>query len=61
MGYSIHAGMVIVADGKSETDVRLSRVLNSDPGMGILRHADAGYDVAADTLKKNGLDFKERF
>lgn len=43
MGYSIHAGMVIVADGTLEADQRLARVLNSDPGMGILRHADAGY------------------
>ncbi len=46
MGYSIHAGMVIVADGTAQMDERLSRVLNSDPGMGIVRHADAGYDVA---------------
>src|SRR6059058_4490798 len=44
MGYSIHAGMVAVADGTEDADWRLSRVLNSDPGMGILRHADAGYD-----------------
>lgn len=46
MGYSQHSGMVIVADGTSEMDTRLSRVLNSDPGMGIVRHADAGYDIA---------------
>ncbi|MBI2711679.1 MAG: urocanate hydratase [Bdellovibrio sp.] len=46
MGYSIHAGMVIVADGTPEADERLSRVLNSDPGMGIVRHADAGYERA---------------
>jgi urocanate hydratase len=44
MGYSIHSGMVIVADGTAEAAIRLSRVLNSDPGMGILRHADAGYE-----------------
>lgn len=46
MGYSQHSGMVIVADGTPEMDTRLSRVLNSDPGMGIVRHADAGYDIA---------------
>jgi len=44
IGYSIHAGMVIVADGTPEAHERLSRVLNSDPGMGIARHADAGYE-----------------
>jgi urocanate hydratase len=46
MGYSQHSGMVIVCDGTPEMDVRLSRVLNSDCGMGIVRHADAGYDIA---------------
>ena len=46
MGYSQHAGMVIVADGTPEADVRLSRVLNSDPSMGVIRHADAGYESA---------------
>jgi urocanate hydratase len=46
MGYSQHSGMVIVADGTKEADARLSRVLNSDPTMGILRHADAGYEGA---------------
>ncbi|MBY0471250.1 urocanate hydratase [bacterium] len=46
MGYSIHAGMVIVADGTPEAEKRLARVLNSDPGMGIVRHADAGYDTS---------------
>lgn len=46
IGYSMHSGMVIVADGSKEADVRLKRVLNSDPGMGILRHADAGYETA---------------
>lgn len=44
IGYSIHSGMVVVADGTEDADWRLTRVLNSDPGMGILRHADAGYD-----------------
>jgi urocanate hydratase len=46
IGYSIHAGMVVVADGTKEADWRLERVLNSDPGMGIVRHADAGYETA---------------
>ena len=60
MGYSIHAGMVIVADGTEAAAKRLSRVLRNDPGMGVIRHADAGYDTALDTLRKNGLDIKER-
>jgi urocanate hydratase len=60
MGYSIHAGMVIVADGTDDAALRLSRVLRNDPGMGVIRHADAGYDVAKDTLRNNDLDFKER-
>src|SRR3989338_2089407 len=46
IGYSLHAGMVIVADGTKEAEVRLERVLTSDPAMGILRHADAGYEKA---------------
>jgi urocanate hydratase len=46
MGYSIHAGMVIVADGTEEAAARLSPVLRNDPGLGVIRHADAGYDVA---------------
>lgn len=60
MGYSIHSGMVIVADGTPDAAARLSRVLCNDPGMGVIRHADAGYAIAKDTLAKNGLDFKER-
>ncbi|MEJ7625953.1 MAG: urocanate hydratase [Ferruginibacter sp.] len=60
MGYSIHAGMVIVADGTDEAAVRLGRVLRNDPGLGVIRHADAGYDIALDTQRRNGLDFKER-
>jgi urocanate hydratase len=55
MGYSIHAGMVIVADGTDAAEARLSRVLRNDPGMGVIRHADAGYDIALDTLRKFGL------
>ena len=60
MGYSIHAGMVIVADGTDEAKARLARVLRNDPGMGVIRHADAGYETAKETLQKNHLDFKER-
>ena len=60
MGYSIHAGMVIVADGTEESASKLSRVLRNDPGLGIIRHADAGYDVAKDYARKFGLDIKER-
>lgn len=60
MGYSIHAGMVIVADGTEDAAARLARVLRNDPGMGVIRHADAGYDIALDTLRNNKLDFKER-
>ena len=60
MGYSIHAGMVIVADGTDEAAARLSRVLRNDPGLGVIRHADAGYDIAKDTSRKYGLDINER-
>lgn len=60
MSYSIHAGMVIVADGTEAAKLRLQRVLRNDPGMGVIRHADAGYDLALETLRNNHLDFKER-
>lgn len=60
MGYSIHAGMVIVADGTDDAAARLKRVLRNDPGMGVIRHADAGYDIAKETLKENRLDLKDR-
>ena len=60
MGYSIHAGMVIVADGTDEAASRLARVLRNDPGIGVIRHADAGYDVARDTARKYDLDIRER-
>lgn len=56
MGYSQHAGMVIVADGTSEAEKRLSRVLNSDPAMGVIRHADAGYGEAVECAQKNHID-----
>jgi urocanate hydratase len=52
MGYSIHSGMVIVADGTPEAALRLERVLTSDPGMGIVRHADAGYETAIENAEK---------
>jgi urocanate hydratase len=60
MGYSIHAGMVIVADGTKEADEKLGRVLRNDPGLGIIRHADAGYDVAKDYARKFDLDIRQR-
>jgi urocanate hydratase len=60
MGYSLHAGMVILADGTPEADARLSRVLHNDPAMGVIRHLDAGYDVARDTARAHGLDLSER-
>ncbi|WP_426452184.1 urocanate hydratase [Paenibacillus sp. S-38] len=55
MGYSIHAGMVVVADGTPEAAERLERVLTTDPGMGVVRHADAGYDLAVETAKTHGI------
>lgn len=55
MGYSLHAGMVIVADGSKEAERRLERVLTTDPGMGIVRHADAGYERAIQTAKEKGI------
>ncbi|MBS1631802.1 MAG: urocanate hydratase [Bacteroidetes bacterium] len=60
IGYSIHAGMVIVCDGTAEADERLKRVLRNDPGMGVIRHADAGYELAKQTAKTNGLDIADR-
>ena len=56
MGYSLHSGQVIVADGTDEMDARLSAVLNNDPGMGIYRHADAGYSDAIENAKKWNID-----
>ncbi|MBY0516095.1 MAG: urocanate hydratase [Bacteriovoracaceae bacterium] len=58
MGYSQHSGMVILCDGTPEMDVRLSRVLNSDSGMGIVRHADAGYDIALKVAKSSDTKIK---
>jgi urocanate hydratase len=56
IGYSIHAGMVCVADGTASADRRLERVLTADPGTGVMRHADAGYDLALDTARARGVD-----
>ena len=56
MGYSQHAGMVIVADGTDDAARRLERVLWNDPGTGVMRHADAGYDIAIDCAREQGLD-----
>ncbi len=55
IGYSLHAGMVIVADGTSDADEKLERVLSCDPGIGVLRHADAGYPEAIATATREGL------
>jgi urocanate hydratase len=56
IGYSIHAGMVAVADGTDSAERRLQRVLTADPGTGVMRHADAGYDLAIQTAKERGVD-----
>ena len=55
MGYSLHAGMVIVADGTKDAEKRLERVLTTDPGMGVVRHVDAGYEAAVKTAKEEGI------
>ena len=56
IGYSIHAGMVCIADGTDMGDRRLERVLTADPGCGVMRHADAGYELATQTAKKHHID-----
>ena len=56
MGFSQHSGMVICCDGTAEADARLARVLWNDPATGVMRHADAGYDIAIDWAKKQGLN-----
>jgi urocanate hydratase len=56
IGYSIHAGMVAVADGTEMGDRRLARVLTADPGTGVMRHADAGYEIAIETARERGVD-----
>jgi len=55
MGYSLHAGQVTVADGTPAAEARLERVLNNDPGLGVARHADAGYDIAKETARTRGI------
>jgi urocanate hydratase len=55
IGYSLHAGMVVVADGTEEAAARLARVLTTDPGMGIVRHADAGYPEALACAARHGI------
>jgi urocanate hydratase len=55
MGYSIHAGMVVVADGTDEAAERLERVLTTDPGTGVMRHVDAGYDRAIEVARERGV------
>ncbi|MBP8215444.1 MAG: urocanate hydratase, partial [Propionivibrio sp.] len=56
MGYSQHAGVVIVADGSEAADRRLERVLFNDPATGVMRHADAGYPLAVETAREVGLN-----
>ncbi|MFB6466829.1 urocanate hydratase [Cytobacillus sp. Hz8] len=56
MGYSIHAGVVIVADGSKEAEAKLERVLTSDPGIGVARHVDAGYELAKLTARRKGIN-----
>lgn len=60
MGYSIHSGMVIVADGTDDATARITRVLHNDPGMGVIRHADAGYEIAKKAAIQHGLDLDAR-
>jgi urocanate hydratase len=56
MGFSQHSGVVIVADGSADARARLGRVLRNDPGTGVMRHADAGYEMAVDCAREQGLD-----
>jgi urocanate hydratase len=60
MGYSLHAGMVVVADGTDLAKERLERVLTTDPGMGIIRHADAGYKRAMEVADEMGITIPMR-
>jgi urocanate hydratase len=60
MGYSLHAGMVVVADGTLEAARRLERVLTTDPGTGVMRHADAGYPEALEAARRHGIDLPSR-
>lgn len=56
LGFSQHSGLVIVADGTEQAAQKLSRALTNDPGMGVIRHADAGYDHALTVARDRGLD-----
>ena len=58
IGYSLHAGMVVVADGSQDAEERLGCVLTTDCGMGVVRHADAGYDIAIETADSKGIDWR---
>jgi urocanate hydratase len=58
IGYSLHAGMVVVADGSEEARERLGCVLTTDPGIGVVRHADAGYELAVETADAEGIDWR---
>jgi len=65
IGYSIHAGQVTVADGTDLAEKKIRRVLTNDPGIGVVRHADAGYDIAKRVAKEKGIrmpmeNFEER-
>jgi urocanate hydratase len=55
IGYSLHAGMVVVADGSAQAAERLERVLTCDPGLGVVRHADAGYESARGVARERGI------
>jgi len=61
IGYSLHAGMVIIADGTRDADERLQRVLTCDPGIGVVRHADAGYPEAIRTAERHGIRMPMRY
>ena len=56
IGYSLHAGMVVLADGTAAAAERLERVLTTDPGTGVMRHADAGYEIAIEVARQRGVD-----
>jgi urocanate hydratase len=56
MGYSQHAGVVMVCDGTPEAAARIERVLWNDPATGVMRHADAGYDIAVECAREHGLN-----
>jgi urocanate hydratase len=55
IGYSLHAGMVVVADGSDAAQARLARVLDTDPALGVIRHADAGYEKAKRVAEDRGV------